>query len=74
CRQLEASAHCEFQHVLNPLCHFTWPTTLWLCCFHFVLIPLTVDHGIFSSNEILEMDLLHRSQPITVPCLNLLSS
>ncbi|CAI9559585.1 unnamed protein product [Staurois parvus] len=39
-----------------------WPTTLWLscCCFHFVIIPLTVDRGIFSSKEMSRMDLLHR--------------
>ncbi|CAI9586590.1 unnamed protein product [Staurois parvus] len=29
-------------------------------CFHFVIIPLTVDRGIFSSKEIPWMDLLHR--------------
>ncbi|CAI9563186.1 unnamed protein product, partial [Staurois parvus] len=39
-------------------------------CFHFVIIPLTVDHGIFSSKEISRMDFLHRWQPIMVPCLN----
>ncbi|CAI9606601.1 unnamed protein product [Staurois parvus] len=33
-------------------------------CFHFV-IPLIVDHGIFSSKEISRMDLMHRWQPIT---------
>ncbi|CAI9559875.1 unnamed protein product, partial [Staurois parvus] len=43
-------------------------------CFHFVIIPLTVDCGIFSSKEISRMDLLHRWQPITVPLLNSLSS
>ncbi|CAI9619714.1 unnamed protein product [Staurois parvus] len=43
-------------------------------CFHFVTIPLTVDCGIFSSNEISWMDLLHRWQPIMVPRLNSLSS
>ncbi|CAI9610907.1 unnamed protein product, partial [Staurois parvus] len=36
------------------------------CCSHFVIKPLTVDRGIFSSKEISEMDLLHRWQPITV--------
>ncbi|CAI9550427.1 unnamed protein product, partial [Staurois parvus] len=51
----------------------------WLSCccsqfFHFVIIPITVDCGIFSSKEISRMDLLHRWQPITVPCLNSLSS
>ncbi|CAI9612618.1 unnamed protein product [Staurois parvus] len=39
-------------------------------CFHFVIIPLTVD----SSKEMSQMDLLHRWQSITVPCLNSLSS
>ncbi|CAI9540467.1 unnamed protein product, partial [Staurois parvus] len=43
-------------------------------CFHFVIIPLTVGRGIFSSKEISQMDLLHRWQPITVQCLNSLSS
>ncbi|CAI9542237.1 unnamed protein product [Staurois parvus] len=45
-----------------------------LSCFHFVIIPLTVDCGIFSSKEISRMDLLHRWQPITVPRLSSLSS
>ncbi|CAI9557922.1 unnamed protein product, partial [Staurois parvus] len=43
-------------------------------CFYFVIIPLTVDCIIFSSKEISRMDLLHRWQPIIVPCLNSLSS
>ncbi|CAI9564185.1 unnamed protein product, partial [Staurois parvus] len=43
-------------------------------CFQIVTIPLTADHGIFSSKEISQMDLLHRWQPITVPCLNSLRS
>ncbi|CAI9587248.1 unnamed protein product, partial [Staurois parvus] len=43
-------------------------------CFQIVIIPLTVDLGIFSSKEISQMDLLHRWQPITVPRLNSLSS
>ncbi|CAI9580129.1 unnamed protein product [Staurois parvus] len=42
-------------------------------CFHFVIIPLIVDRGIFSSQEMSRMDLLHRWQPITVPHLNSLS-
>ncbi|CAI9615563.1 unnamed protein product, partial [Staurois parvus] len=29
-------------------------------CFHFVIIPLTVERGIFSSQEMSRMDLLHR--------------
>ncbi|CAI9583234.1 unnamed protein product [Staurois parvus] len=55
-------------------------TILWLscCCSQllplFVIIPLTVDRGIFSSKEISWMDLLHRWQPIMVPRLNSLSS
>ncbi|CAI9580305.1 unnamed protein product, partial [Staurois parvus] len=51
----------------------------WLscCCSH--LLPLcyntpTVDRGIFSSKEISRIDLLHRWQPIMVPCLSSLSS
>ncbi|CAI9622225.1 unnamed protein product, partial [Staurois parvus] len=41
-----------------------WPTTSWLSCccshcFHFVIITLTVDCGIFSSPEMSRMDLLH---------------
>ncbi|CAI9541028.1 unnamed protein product, partial [Staurois parvus] len=28
-------------------------------CFHFVIIPLTDDRGIFGSKEISQMDLLH---------------
>ncbi|CAI9599509.1 unnamed protein product [Staurois parvus] len=43
-------------------------------CFHFVIIPLTVDRGISSRKEISRMDLLHRWQLITVPRLNSLSS
>ncbi|CAI9559092.1 unnamed protein product [Staurois parvus] len=39
-------------------------------CFHFIIIPLTVDHGIFSNKETSRMDLLHRWQPITEPRLS----
>ena len=42
--------------------------------FHFVIIPLTVDCGIFRSEEISRLDLLHRWHPITVPRWNSLSS
>ncbi|CAI9546949.1 unnamed protein product [Staurois parvus] len=49
-------------------------TTVVPSCFHFVINPLTADRGIFSSKEISQMDLLHRWQPITVPCLNSMSS
>ncbi|CAI9549646.1 unnamed protein product, partial [Staurois parvus] len=46
--------------------------TVYFNCF--VIIPLTVDRGIFSSKKISRIDLLHRWQPITVLHLNLLSS
>ncbi|CAI9531944.1 unnamed protein product, partial [Staurois parvus] len=51
----------------------------WLsgCCsngFHFVIIPLTVERGIFSSQEMSRMDLLPRWPPITGPRLESLSS
>ncbi len=39
-------------------------------CFHFPIIPLTVDHGISSRDEISEIDLLQSWHPITVPRLN----
>ena len=42
--------------------------------FHFVIIPLTVDCGIFSREEISRLDSLHRWHPITVPRWNSLSS
>lgn len=42
--------------------------------FHFVIIPLTVDHWIFSIDDISWMDLLHRGQSILVACLNSLNS
>ena len=64
-----------------------WPRSVILCgrplrgwvavvpnCSHFVVIPLEVDCGIFSSEEILRLDLLHRWHPIMVPCWNSLSS
>lgn len=38
------------------------------------LSPLTVDHGISSSDEILQTDLFQRWHPMTVPYLNSLSS
>ncbi|CAI9597421.1 unnamed protein product [Staurois parvus] len=40
CRQLATIAHCALQHALTPPCHFTWPTTLWLCCNCSQLVPL----------------------------------
>ena len=42
--------------------------------FPFVIIPLTVDCGIFSSEEISRLDLLHWWHPITVPRWNSVSS
>ncbi|CAI9540562.1 unnamed protein product [Staurois parvus] len=52
---------CALQHTLTPLSHFTWPTTFCFpLCFHFVIIPLTIECGIFSSKEISRTDLLHR--------------
>ena len=79
CRKLPTSVHYAPQHPLTTLRHFTWPTTSWLSCchshhFHFVVIPLTVDCGIFRSEEISRLDLLHRWHPITVPHWNSLSS
>ena len=53
---------------------------LWLSCcrsqslFHFAIAPLTVDCGIFRSEEISRLDLLHRRHPITEPRWNSLSS
>ncbi|CAI9564613.1 unnamed protein product, partial [Staurois parvus] len=47
---------------------------LFPSCFHFVIIPLTVERGIFSSQEMSRMDLLPRWPPITGPCLESLSS
>ena len=41
---------------------------------HFVIVPLIVDCGIFRSEEISWLDLLHRWHPITVSCWNSLSS
>ncbi|CAI9560725.1 unnamed protein product [Staurois parvus] len=31
---------CALQHVLTPLCHFTWPTTSWRSCCCSQLLPL----------------------------------
>ena len=45
-----------------------------LNCFHFVGILLTVDCGIFSSEESSQLDLLHRWHPIMVQHWNSLSS
>ena len=70
-----------------PLSNIRWPRSVilrdlplcgWVAvipnCFHFVIIPLTVDCGIFSSEEISRLDLLHSWHPITVPRWNSLSS
>lgn len=67
--ELVTSAHYASQDLLTPLCQFTWPTTLWLscCCFHSVIIPLTVDCGILRSEEVSPQNLLHRWHLITVP-------
>ncbi|CAI9557500.1 unnamed protein product, partial [Staurois parvus] len=46
---------------MTRLCHFTWPTTLWLSCCFSQLLPLcynTTNSGIFSGKEISLMDLL----------------
>ena len=40
CRKLATSARYVPQHSLNPLYHFTWPTTLWLSCCHSQSLPL----------------------------------
>ncbi|CAI9541882.1 unnamed protein product [Staurois parvus] len=40
CKQLATSADCALQHALTPLCHFMWPTTLWLSCCYSQLLPL----------------------------------
>ena len=78
CRKLATSAHYAHQYPLTPLCHFTWPTTLWLSCCRLsiasTLLPLTVDCGIFRNKEISRLDLLHSWYLITVPCWNSLSS
>ena len=54
-----------------PLCGWVAVIPIHL---HFVIIPLTVDCGIFRSEEISRLDLLHRWHPITVPRWNSLSS
>ena len=59
--------------VLHGLPLRSWVTVI-PNCFHFVIIPLTVDSGIFRSEQISRLDLLHRWHPITVPCWNSLSS
>ena len=62
-----------------------WPSSVILCGlhgwvavipnhFHFVIMPLTVDCGIFRREEISRLDLLHRWHPITVAGWNSLSS
>ena len=73
CRKLATSAHYEPQHPLTRsviLCGR--PLLGWVAVvpnrFHFVTIPLTVDCGIFRSEDISWLDLLHRWHPITVPC------
>ena len=72
---------------LCPMClSIRWPAVIlrgrplggWVVvvpnCFHCVIIPLTVDCGIFRSEDISRLDLLHRWHPITAPHWNSLSS
>ncbi|CAI9547317.1 unnamed protein product [Staurois parvus] len=61
--------HCSRVHPV-----VAWRLLVVPSCFHFVIIPLTADCGIFSRKEISRMDLLHRWQPITGPRLKSLSS
>ncbi|CAI9623647.1 unnamed protein product, partial [Staurois parvus] len=74
CKQLATSAHCALQHALTPPYNFVVTVAAVPSCFHFAIIPLTVDCEIFSIKDISWMDLLHRWHPITVPRLNSLSS
>lgn len=55
-----------------PRSDFMWPVVY--NCLHFAIIPLTIDSGIFSREEISQMDLLNRWQLITVLRLNSWSS
>ncbi|CAI9583740.1 unnamed protein product [Staurois parvus] len=52
-----------------PLCG---SVAVVISCFHFVIIPPTVNRGIFSSKKISQMDLLHRWQPTTLEFTELL--
>ena len=70
CRKLATSAHYAPQHPLTPLRHFMWHTMWHTIRFHFVITALIVDCGIFRSEEISQLDLLHRWHPITVPWWN----
>ncbi|CAI9604625.1 unnamed protein product, partial [Staurois parvus] len=77
CRQLATSAHCALQHALIPLilCGLLiGGIAVVPSCFYIVMIPLTVDHGIFTRQGNVRDGLLHRWQPITIPCLNSPSS
>ena len=72
-RSMRLSIHWPHSVILRGL-----PLCGWIAvvpnCFHFVIISLTVDCGIFRSEEISRLDLLHRWHPITVPRWNSLSS
>ena len=79
CRKLATSAHYASQHLLTRSVILRGlPFHGWVAvvpnCFHFVIIPLTVDCGIFRREEISWLELLHRWHPITVQCWNSLSS
>ena len=78
-RKLATSVHYIPQHPLTCSVILSGrPLHGWVAvvpnCFHFVIIPLTADCGIFRSKEISGLDLLHRWHPITVPRWNSLSS
>ena len=75
-RKLATSVHYAPQHPLTQLHHLMWLCGLSVIPnhFHFVIIPLTVDCGIFRSEEISQLDLLQRWHPITVPRWNSPSS
>lgn len=67
--------HYAPQHQLNLLWDFMWPKTLWLSCWCYqLLLPITVDYGIFGNEKISWLDLLQMWHPITVPHWNSLIS
>ena len=72
-RTLHFSIHCARSIILRCLALRGWVAVV-SNCLHFVIIPLTIDCGIFRSKEISRLDLLHRWHPITVPWWNSLSS
>ena len=82
---IDSAESCRPLHTMHLSIY--WPHSVIFCgiplCgwvavvpnhFHFVIIPLTADCGIFRSEEISRLDLLHRWHPITVPRWNSLSS